>query len=712
MKPMPMKSRRAFRKAPVRWCRALLLGLSAAAATGLSAADTNAPPAMTPEQMFEGGTNAYTNWVDFTAGQAFVTGNRAQFQQQHQIPAGAFGGIGDFHFQTGIATNTTMTLDGHAIAENHDYKLSLGVDRDKVGFLRLSYDQSRTWSDGDGGFFPGTGQYYPAANDPLGLDRGKLSLEAGWAPETGPKVTFKYTHSFRQGAIGSTEWGYASQPPNPLPFGLSSAQEEIHEHSDSFQVDVANHIKATDLGLGLRYETGRLDDALQAAMFPGEPVQQDLTWRQGTSYDLFDAHVSTETWVKTNVMVSTGFSYSGAGNTFSGGQIYGNTFDAPYSPGLPADGVGYYGLTGTSRLHEYVFDMNLFYKPSPHFSLVPSLRVERQDWNAASSGLETLPGTPDTSYNYTSDGVRSLIDLRERLDLTYNGVTNWVFYARSDFTEGDGDLHQSGGMVPYPGPGNMNVPTAADDRRFFQKYSAGTRWYPSRRVTLDVGGYYKNDQYHYDTIPVTTPYNGLFPYSDYLPMQNYKTYDANVRLTLRPWQNVTAVSRYEYQLSSIHTEPDATVGLSDVESSRMTSHIIAQDVSWIPWGRLSLQAGFNYVLSDTHTPASDVTQAILTSQNNYWTLNFTSGFVLDDKTDLNLSYLYYLSGDYNNNSPLGVPYGAASEEHAITATLTRRLSNNLRLALKYGWFHYDDAAFGGNRNFGANLISASLRYRF
>jgi hypothetical protein len=195
-------------------------------------------------------------------------------------------------------------------------------------------------------------------------------------------------------------------------------------------------------------------------------------------------------------------------------------------------------------------------------------------------------------------------------------------------------------------------------------------------------------------------------------MQNYETYDANVRLTLRPWQNVTAISRYEYQLSTIHTEPDAMLGLSQVESSRMTSHILAQDVSWIPWSRLSLQAGLNYVLSDTHTPASDVTQAILTSQNNYWTLNFTSGLVLDDKTDLNLSYLYYLSGDYSNNSPLGVPYGAGSEEHAITATLTRRLSNNLRLALKYGWFHYDDAAFGANRNFGANLISASLRYRF
>ena len=32
----------------------------------------------------------------------------------------------------------------------------------------------------------------------------------------------------------------------------------------------------------------------------------------------------------------------------------------------------------------------------------------------------------------------------------------------------------------------------------FQKYFVGARWYPTRRVTLDVGGYYKNNNYDYD----------------------------------------------------------------------------------------------------------------------------------------------------------------------------------------------------------------------
>ena len=606
-----------------------------------------------------------------------------------------------------------MTLDGRGILDNHDYQLKLGIEREKIGYLRLSYDQSRTWSDGDGGFFPGSKQYYAAQDDALALDRGKLTLEAGWTPEKGPKATFKYTHTFRGGDEGSTEWGYAHPAGSAPSLGLSPALEQIHEHSDSFQLDLTDHIKATDAGLGVRYETGKLDDALHVVQYPGEPApaEQDLTQRQGTSYDVFDAHGFTETWVKTNVMLSTGLAYSGADTTFSGSQIYGNSFGAGYSPLFPANGVGYYGLSGSSRMHEYVGDINLFYKPSPHFTLVPSLRVEREDWNANSSGFETLPGTPGTSYNYTSDGARGLNDLRERLDLTYNGVTNWVFYARGDLTESDGDLNEMGGMVPYPGVGNTNTPATTDDHRFLQKYSSGARWYPSRGVTLDAGGYYKLDHYHYDNALANTPYNGLWPYSDYLAMEHFETYDANVRLTLRPWRNVTAISRYEFQLSTIRTEPDAALGLSG-EDSRMTSHIIAQDVSWIPWSRLSLQAGLNYVLSQTRTPASDVVQGILDAQNNYWTLNFSSGLALDDKTDLNLSYFYYLSGDCNNNSPTLVPYGAGSEEHAVSATLTRRLSANLRLALRYSYYHYLDAAYGGNRDFEASLISASLRYRF
>jgi hypothetical protein len=703
-----MKSQRTFRKAPAQWCWVLLCCIIASAGN-LAAADTNAPPALTPEQMFEGGTNSFNNWIDFSAGQAFVSGNRAQFQQQHQEPSGPFGGISDFHYQTGVASNTTLTLDGAGLVDYHDYKLSLGLQREKVGFLRFSYDQSRTWSDGGGGYFPASGQYYSSPNDSLALDRGKLTLQGGWTPETGPKVTFQYTHSFRNGDEGSTEWGYAHPTGSVLARGLTPSIDVLHEFSDSFQVDATDHIKATDLGLGLRYESGRLNDSLLISQFPGEPAQQNVTDTQNTRYDLFNAHTSTETWFKTNVLFSTGFSYSGVDNNFSGRRIYGNDFDVGYAPNA-ASGFGYYGLSESSQLHEYVFDFNLLYKPGPHFAFVPSIRVDREDWTASSAGSETLAA--DAPVPFTSDSNRGLTEVRERLDFNYNGLTNWAFYTRGDFTEGDGNLNQNGGLVPVGGIGILPIQEQTDDHRFFQKHSAGVRWYPSRRVTLDFGGYYKLNHYRYDNSLDTAAINSGELYPGYLAMQDFETYDGNMRLTWRPWRNVTSISRYEYQYSTIDTEPDPSAGLPDIQSSRMTSHIIAEDVSWVPWSRLSLQSGVNYVLSDTRTPASDVVEGVLNAQNNYWTVHFTSSLVVDDKNDLSVSYVYYISGDYNNNSPLGVPYGAGSKEHAVTATWTRRISKNMRFSVKYGYFRYSDATYGGNRDFGANLIYASLLYRF
>ena len=118
MKPMMLMQNKAG-----RWCRAALLGLTLPA-FALLAADTNAPPAtapaptnaqspdarqllkqplrlpLTPEQMFEGGTNSFNNWIDLSAGGFISSGNKAQFQQRHQTSGGAFGGIEDFHYQS------------------------------------------------------------------------------------------------------------------------------------------------------------------------------------------------------------------------------------------------------------------------------------------------------------------------------------------------------------------------------------------------------------------------------------------------------------------------------------------------------------------------------------------------------------------------------------------------------------------------------------
>jgi hypothetical protein len=685
------------------------------AGSAVLAADTNTPPVkvepvLKPEEFFEGGAKSYDNWVEFSSGGFIFNGNKPQFQQQQKTDGRAFGGIEDFHYTTQLNKLTTFTVDGRAIADNDDYKLKLDLTRQKLGYLRFSFNEFRTWYDGDGGFDPASGSYFPMKrDDALGVDRGELSVEGGLTLEKEPQVKFKYTHAFRDGEKSSTSWGITH--PGGLTRGLSPSFYDINESSDAFQLDVTHHILKSDVGVGLRYETGKLDNALKITQAPGEPVQEKITDKQNTGYDLFNANAFTETWFKEKLLLSTGFSFSDLDNDFSGSRIYGSDFDVSYVPNAMS-GSGYYNLNGGSHAQEYVGNINLLAMPTKNWSIVPSVRVQREDTDANFTGLQTLGA--NSAVPFSGHSTSGLTDVRERLDARYTGVTNWVFFGRGEWTEGQGNVSEFGGTGPVGGIGVPTIQRRTEDDRLFQKYELGGRWYPLRTVTAEADSYYKIDHYGYNNPVDSTPNDPSSGnrYPAYLVLQNFETYDGHLTLTIRPASTVTLVSRYEFQLSTIHTKPDPNSDLLETQSSRMTSHILAQNISWTPWSRLFLQAGFNYVASQLDTPAENFTQAILASQNNYWTLNFSSGFVVNDKTDFNVNYFYYRADDYQNNSPDGVPYGSGAQEHGVTATLVRRLSDRMKLTVRYGFFHSDDDLYGGHRNFDAHGIMSTIQYRF
>ncbi|MCL4785881.1 MAG: hypothetical protein KJ070_03675 [Verrucomicrobia bacterium] len=662
---------------------------------------------LSPEEMFEGGAKPFENWVEGAFGGFIQQGSKAQFQQRHRTDNDVFGGIQDFHFQQGLGKAATLAVDGGGIFDNRDYRLSLDLTHEKTGFLRLNYENFRTWYNGTGGYYSPGDVFYSLSEDALALDRGQFSVEAGLTWKNIPPLTFRYTHRYRDGEKSSTIWGptHPLGPGSTLVRGLSPSFYDLDEQADIFELEGTHRIKKTDLGLGLRYETGDLDNGRKMTFWPGEAEERKVTDRERTSYDLFNVHAFTETWIKQNLFFSSGFSFSDLDNSFSGSRTYGDDFDVGYTP-IALNGLGYQDLSGDSRKQEYVLNLNLFTVPFKQFTLVPSVRVMREDWKADSMAIQTSGANPASGFlNSNTDG--DLLDVRERLELRYSGITNWVLFARGEWTQGQGNLDETGGLGLTP-----PIQRETEDNRFFQKYSLGARWYAHRRVAVDVGGYYKNNQYDYDHDLDSTANNAGNRYPAYLAMQNFETLDGNVRLTLRPVQKVSLMSRYEFQTSNIDTKPASASGLGEVESSEMLTHIFAQNVTWTPWARLYLQAGFNFVVSETKTPASDVTQAILNAQNNYWTLNFSTGVVLDDKTDLNLSYFYYTSDNYDDNSAFGLPYGAEAQEHGITATLVRRITANLRLTLRYGFFHYDDTTSGNNNDYQAHVISSALQYRF
>ena len=708
-KPSTKKQRHlAARRAWYRRC--IMVGAMLLSCETAARADGTNSPALMPAQLYEGGTNTYNNWVDLSVGDLMVNGSAAQAQQQYQMQKDVFGGISDLHLQQDVAKKTTLTLDGHALFDQNDYKLTLDLRREDFGYVRVNVTDFRTWYNGAGGFFPPTGIQYQLPNDELFLDRGEFSVEAGLTPKDLPQVVFKYTHSYRDGDKSSTIWGPVHPDATTAVRGLYPSIYDINEKVDSYALDLTHHIQNTDFGVGVRYETASLSDNLQSTFWQGEPVQREVTSQQGTSYDMFNAHAFTETWFKNGVLFSTGYMFANVNDNFSGSRIYGDDFNVAYSPN-PLNGLGYTSLNGGAHEQEQVANVNLMATPVKYLTIVPSLRVQSDTWNANSAGTGTQ-GTDTSPFTSTSDGES--LDVMECLDVRYTGVTNWVYYAGAQLTEGNGNLNENGGLTSVNGIGPVPVLEIVDETRWFQKYFIGARWYPARRTTLDFGGYYKNNQYNYN-FPTDSTYNGVSSadrYPAYLVMQSFQTWDGNVRLTFRPVRNVILVSRYEYQYSTINTVPDSLSGLGPSESSTMDSQIIAQNVTWTPVSRLCLQAGFNYVLSTTKTPTSDYTQSVLNSQNNYYTVTLNSMVVLDDQTDFNLGCLYFHAGDFNNNAANGVPLGTGAEQYTVTAGITRRITQNLRVNLKYAYTQYDDWASGGNNSYDAQMVYTSLQYRF
>ncbi len=663
--------------------------------------------ALTPAQLFEGGEDALENWMEFSVGGLITRGNRAQAEQRHRLTRGMMGGLEDLHLQRDLDKKTTLLVDGRALFDLDDYKLRLELRREDLGYLRFGYENFRVWSGSTGGYFPAAGSPGMWSRDALTLDRGEISFETGLTLPKLPVLTFKYTHRYRDGEKDSTIW--SPTRPSATDFslvrGLAPAIYDLDERVDIFELNATHQIKATELGLGLRYETGDLDNTYRTVVWPSDPAKWSLTDRQKTTYDLFNVHAFTETWLKKNLFFSTGFLFSDLDTDFSGRRIYGDDFDVGYVPSA----LGYTDLSGGSQKREYVLNLNLMAIPVKNLTCVPSIRVLREDWDAVSGGYGTL-GAAGETFRGRSEG--DLLDVRERLEMRYTGVTNWVFTGAGEWTQGEGNLKEAGGLSRIGSVGVAPIARATEDERFFQKYSLGTRWYAAPGLTLDLGGYYKIHDYDYDHSFDDTPNNSGNRYPAYLVMQRFETLDGNLRVTWRPWSQLTLVSRYEFQRSTIDTKPDAISSLRRTETSAMTSHIFAQNVSWTPWTRLYLQAGFNYVWSETETPTSDYTRAVLDAQNNYWTLHFNSGLTLDDKTDLNLGYFYYRADNFKDHSAEGLPLGLGAEEHGVTAALTRRINKNLRVTLRYGYFHYDEASAGHRNDYEAHFVSTGLQYRF
>jgi hypothetical protein len=672
------------------------------AAKPAEAAKPEAPAAPPSEER----AATYRNWFDVSVGGLITEGNRAEFRRRENARGGAFGGLEDFHWESKVGKNTYLEINGRALFDNRDYTLRFDLTRPQLGYVRGGFRQQRTWYDGNGGFFPQNGGVWiPPSQDELALDRGQAWFEGGLTLPNWPVISFKYTYEYRDGQKDSTSWSASS-----LTGGLGTRQIvpsfwDIDEKRHIFEGDLRHTVAKTDLGLGVRYEMMDNRNSLNLRLHPGEqlsPLNLYSTTKEEVTADIFNVHAFTHTRFNEKTLLTTGYSFTTLDTDLLGSRIYGLGYDPLYDPIL-ARQPGFIDLSGGSQMKQYVMNLNLMVTPWDAFQIVPSVRIEHRDLDGFSRFTDTIARTQDPVMALSDQGVT---EVAERLEARYTGLTNWVFYARGDWSQAQTDLSERefGSLT-----GALTLDRGTDNTRRTQKYTVGANWYPLRQVNVDFQYYHKirDNNYSYDYTTSALLHEDQYP--GFYTAQNFTTDDANVRLTLRPWPSLTLVSRYDVQFSEVD---QAAIGLARLESADMRSHIFSQSVTWIPWSRLSLQASVDYALDKSKTPAQDGLPAIQPAENNYWNASFTSVLVLDNKTDLQAHYFYYRANNYSDNSTVGLPYGDGAQEHGVTVGLVRRISDHVRLTLKYGYFNTRDDTAGGHLNYDAHWVYSGLQYRF
>jgi len=649
--------------------------------------------------------------IAVSAGSAFVNGDPGAFQERLQRPAKTiFGGLEDLHYRRDTS-ETTLVVSGHALAGEGDYGLTGHWARNEHVYVDLGYNQFRTFYDGSGGYFPPSGAFVPLYDDRLHIDRGHLWLEVGLTPEDMPHFVLRYERLTRSGTKPSTELGETNLT------GGAGSKSIVPSFID---VDETHHIITFDAGretpryqweAGVRYEHTEIDNTRQNRRRPNEAASRAVSSKDSTDLDLFSAHAFAERRFGKKFTVSAGGLAATLDTNLSGSRIYGNDYDPVFDPLFtrrqPFD-LGFFNLRGGSQLKQYVGNLNAVYQASRYWTIRPSVRYEHLQLDNLSTFIATtvLPGNAPTALQSTASQTQKQENrFTEVLELRYTGHASWIFNGRAEWSQTAGDLNEF--QFDQVTTATL-IDRATHYRRRAQKYSLGAIWYARPKLSFSAEYYYRLRLNDYRSSRDSTPAGplSLDRYPAFITDQDFATHDFNVRATWRPLSNVSLVSRYDFQLSTVRS---GFVAIPQIESSRAKVHIVSQSVTWSPLTNLYIVGAANLTYDQMATPAAAY---VRNADNNYFNASINAGYALGKSTDLYVDLTHYRARDFSDNSAISLPYGADQRIQTASMTCVFRQTPNTIYTLKYTYATNQDHTSGDHNDFTAHIVYAKAQYRF
>jgi len=697
--------------------------------------------------------DAFPNFESYikVSGQApFITGDSAAFANRTGTPAAGSGGIEDLYYTKDITKDSTLTVNGRALAGADDYLASLNLTKNGFGSVEAGYKSFRTFYDGVGGFFPLSDQFQKLAAENLHVDRGAFWVTATLARPDQPVFKISFHDETRTGQKDSAGWAAIVNPqavvvagvlvgtaaPANTPFIAPNVQN-LDEHHRILEGSMTATFGKTTETLKVTGDWVNNDDGRTYVKYPGSTVIADPTVTVLDDQELYKADTirvlnQTETKFNEHIALDIGLTYAHV-KTSIGGNWITPAYSATLKTVYPAVTAG--NIYGGATLDDYVGNIFLHLTPTRNWSADLGFRDETNVTAAGGGFTTTTLATAAKSTDLSNFNVAKDITYSHYVDhittpevsLQYLGFSNTSLYATFDDRVNHGDQHW---VNPYAATttagitGVVTTATAPLGSIFFQDLNqdnqdvkVGANWNLSNQLTLRAEVFRKD---HQNRFIGANDYVGIASYGA-LYATGYTFTGTKLSVVFKPVPQLSFNTRYQPQSGTMTvTANPVTGGLgNEITSGRDRGQMISETVDWNPSTAVYFQGNINVVYSYLQTayPAvvvsttSNIPSPIQNSNNNYITGSALCGFVLDKWDDIQIQGFWMQANNYNPQIAAGgQPYGASFKEQSLTVGLKHKISDKWICEAKVGYLDRTDATAGGNTNFHGPLAYVSLEY--
>lgn len=649
--------------------------------------------------------------VAVAAGGSFVDGDQPAFQERFRQRKDGYGGLEDLTV-TRTTNDTLFRFKVHAIPGNEDYQLSARWERFDAFYVEANYQQFRTFYDGSGGRFLPRDLTFSYFDENLTLDRSFFSFEIGTLVPDRPQWRLRYDRNTRDGTKNSLRWGDSNLAGAPfVPRAFVPSYLLVDETRDIVTAEVSQRTEQNNWKVTGRYERTEIDNRHVARRRPLEAADRYVTMRDTADTDLFSGNAFYEHTFTEKLRASAGGLITDIDTNLSGSKIYGATPNADYTAaptGRQAGDVGYFGLDGSTRLKQYIGNLNVVYQPTANWTFRPGLKYEHLRRSSAEDHFDTDFAPVTTAAivrQMQADTGNSWDEFTEEVEARYTRGADWTFDARAQMTQGTGNLLEQSILLPAA---TAVIDRNTDYSRYSQRYLLNATWYIRPGLTLSAQYNYrlKIANYAHRVDNTSNATNSPNRYPAFIIDQDIESNDGNVRLSWHPMAMLSFDTRYAYQESTLTSTMD---GLPAIQNGRLRRHVFTQSATWNPTARLYLTGAVNFTYDQLAVPPHRLT---FNSDNNYVTASLAAGYALGKVTDLFLEADHYRADNYTDNPAVTLPLNAGQTTQSAFLTWVRRQNEHLVYTVKYGYATNRDGTFGGLNDFNAHLAYAKVQYKF